>query len=208
LEGRPERIKDLCVFFPDGNVPAWPRRIQDFYDELLQLLIQEASSGKPPTLRIISWIRGRVYQALSMCQTGPEIIDSCAAAIQRHVGLLASPDLFWKSMRALTMTEPHTSYRTPLSLEAGLLGLFEAIRQATPRKAEPLVNELRGGMESPSKKRGGAAAAKAPKPEIVEHAAAAATATATATGTAASVDTVVQSLLSKRAPARKKSSKA
>jgi len=230
LEGRPERIKDICTFFPDGNVPSWPRRSKDFYDELVQLLIQEARSEKPPSLRIVSWIRGRVYQALSMCQTGPEIIDSCAAALQRQADSLPSA-LVWRGMRALTMTEPHTSYRTPLALEAGLLGLFEAIRQDTPIKANTILDEpLPRSMESPTKKRSGISVkGRSTKGAVIEHtetatgaavavavagtAATAATATAatataaTAAGTAAAVDTVVQALLSKRAPARKKSSK-
>ena len=127
LEGRPERAKELLKFFPDGVPPSWPRRVQDYYDEMIAMIIQHATSGKTPNLNIVAWIRGRVYQALSMCQTGPEIIDSCAAALQRQYTSV-EPHVFWKAMHTLTMAEPHTSYRTPLSLEAGILELYETIR--------------------------------------------------------------------------------
>ena len=128
LEGRHERAKELMKFFPSGP-PAWPRRIQDFYDELLTNLLEAANCGKTPTMTVVLWIRARVYQALSFCQTGPEIIDSCAAALQRKYKSMDAAT-FLKAMRALTMAEPHTSYRTPLSLEAGILSLFEALRGA------------------------------------------------------------------------------
>jgi len=93
--------------------------------------LEAATCGKSPTIAIILWIRQRVYQALSFCQTGPEIIDSCAAALQRRYTSL-DPHTFINAMRALTMAEPHTSYRTPLSLEAGILALFEALRGTVP----------------------------------------------------------------------------
>jgi hypothetical protein len=125
--GRLERVQEIIKFFPDGRIPAWPRRIQDFYNEMMEILVREALAPKTPTLEIISWIRGRIYQALSLCQNAPDIIDSYAAAIQYHAKLL-EPSLFWKAMRSLTIAEPHTSYRTPLALEAALLNLFEVVR--------------------------------------------------------------------------------
>lgn len=127
LEGRVERARELLKFFPEGVPPVWPRRVQDYYDEMIAMLIQHATSGKTPNLNVVSWIRGRVYQALSMCQTGPEIIDSCAATLQRQYTSIES-HVFWKAMHALTTAESHTSYRTPLSLEAGILELYETIR--------------------------------------------------------------------------------
>jgi hypothetical protein len=133
--GRAERAADVLTFFPDGALPGWPRRIQDYYDEMIEMLIYQAISGKSPNLTVVQWIRGRVYQALSLCQTGPEIIDSCAAALQKKSHLLESP-VFWKAMSVLTLAEPHTSYRTPLSLEAGLLSLFETIRANTVTPVE------------------------------------------------------------------------
>jgi len=142
--GRPERAQEIVRFFPNGDIPAWPRRIQDYYDEMIEMLIQQATSGKAPNLTVVLWIRGRVYQALSLCQTGPEIIDSCAAAIQRKHTLL-EPHVFWKAMSVLTIAEPHTSYRTPLSLESGLLSLFETIRNNTINVCEKpmaITNEL------------------------------------------------------------------
>jgi len=210
LEGRPERIKDLCAFFPDGRVPegGWPRRTQDYYDDLIQIIIKEATSGKPPTLRIVSWVRSCVFQALSMCQTGPDIIDSCAAAVQRHADRLSSPALFWKIMRALTLAEPHTSYRTPLSLESGLLGLYEALREGT--KPETVVDG--GGMDSPAKKRVGAKGGRGKESPVATNLIVTDTApdkvAADKTGATKAVDTVVQALLSKRTTARKKPSKA
>jgi hypothetical protein len=125
--GRIERIKDILQFFPDGRIPAWPRRIQDFYNEMMEIVIRHALSSKLPSLDIVYWIRGRIYQALSLCQNGPDIIDSYAAAIQHHA-MRIEPQLFWKCMSSLVHSEPHTSYRTPLSLEAALLNLFEVLR--------------------------------------------------------------------------------
>jgi hypothetical protein len=140
LEGRMDRARELLKFFPDGVVPEWPRRIQDFYDELVGHMIRAAPLAGAATLSSIQWIRAKIYQALSFCQTGPEIIDSCAAALQRQHTLL-EPQVFWRAMSALTTAEPHTSYRTPLSLEAGLLALFEALRTTTaaapPSAAKP-----------------------------------------------------------------------
>ena len=124
--GRPERVQEMIKFFPDGRIPAWPRRVQDFYNEMMEILIREALAPKKPNLAVVEWIRGRIYQALSLCQNGPDIIDSYAAAIQHHAKLL-EPQLFWKAMSSLTLAEPHTSYRTPLSLEAALLNLFDVV---------------------------------------------------------------------------------
>lgn len=160
--GRIERVKEIVRFFPDGQIPAWPRRVQDFYNEMMEILLREALSPKNPTLDIVYWIRGRIYQALSLCQNGPDIIDSYAAAIQYHAKLL-EPQLFWKAMSSLIFAEPHTSYRTPLSLEAGLLKLFEVVRvhktqtiekptvitKATGHATSPTaINEVRFDMES------------------------------------------------------------
>ena len=127
LEGRKDRAEEILKFFPDGNIPTWPRRIQDFYDEVIHALISIAASKKTPNLDIILWIRGRIYQALSFCQTGPEIIDSCAAALTR-AAVFVDAETFMKSMHTLSLVESHTSYRTPLSLEAGVLTLFETLR--------------------------------------------------------------------------------
>lgn len=143
LEGRKDRAYELMKFFPDGHIPEWPRRIQDFYDEMVHIIIEQTKIEKPPTLDIILWIRGRVYQALSFCQTGLEIIDSCAAALERHAHLL-EPDVFFKVMTALTTIETHTSYRTPLSLEAGLLALFETLRIHS-KKSPPTTKDTHDG---------------------------------------------------------------
>lgn len=162
--GRPERAQEIIKFFPSGNLPSWPRRIQDYYDEMIEMLIYQAMSGKVPTLTIALWIRGRVYQALSLCQTGPEIIDSCAAALQRKTHLL-EPQVFWKAMHSLTSTEPHTSYRTPLSLESGLLNLFDTIRTHSTRRLEkPAIvqNERPSGDDAPATNSIVATAAPAP----------------------------------------------
>lgn len=141
-EGRKERATEILKFFPDGKIPEWPRRVQDFYDEMIEIIIQQAQIDRAPKLDIILWIRGRVYQALSFCQTGPEIIDSCAAALERKYELL-EPHVFWKVMTALTKAEPHTSYRTPLSLEAGVLNLFETLRLHM-KKSAPIANGSSG----------------------------------------------------------------
>ena len=138
-EGRVERIQEIAKFFPDGNIPAWPRRIQDYYDDMIEILIQQAKQKKGSNLDIILWIRGRIYQALSLCQTGPDIIDSCASALLRQNASL-EPSVFWKAFTSLTLVEPHTSYRTPLSLEYGVLQLYETIRANTEKKEDTVSN--------------------------------------------------------------------
>ena len=65
---------------------------------------------------------------LSFCQTGPEIIDSCAAAVERVFRKEPHP-VFWRLMTTLAAAEPHTSYRTPLALEMMLTELYEDIRK-------------------------------------------------------------------------------
>jgi hypothetical protein len=132
-EGRPERIAEILRFFPDGKIPSWPRRIQDFYDEWMEIIIRRAKVDAPPNMDIVLWIRGRIYQALSLCQAAPDIIDSCAAAIARQHTLLET-QVFWKVMNSLATVEPHTSYRTPLSLESGVLNIYETIRKYTKIK--------------------------------------------------------------------------
>ena len=143
-EGRQERAAEITKFFPDGRVPEWPRRIQDYYDEMLTQLLTVATSEKPVNLDIVLWIRTCVYQMLSFCLTGPDIIDNCAAAIQRRAAEL-DPSVFWKCMSALKDVEPHTSYRTPLSLEAGILQLFEVLRT---QKSSTLSNEHSSSVET------------------------------------------------------------
>lgn len=145
-EGRKERAEEILKYFPDGAIPMWPRRIQDFYDEMVRILITIAAATTPPKLDIVVWIRGRIYQALSFCQTGPEIIDSCAAALQRNIHLI-TPLQFMKVMHALTLVEPHTSYRTPLSLEAGVLTLFETLRTSQP-SATPAAPPIKATKKS------------------------------------------------------------
>jgi len=177
-EGRLDRVEEIQKYLPNGipNAAAWPRRIQDFYDEMIYTLITAARSGKAPNLQAIQWVRGIVYQALSFCQTGPEIVDSSAAAIERQYELL-EPQVFWLAMKSLTTAEPHTSYRTPLSLESAILFLFETIRtHSTPikpsaqhKKGTPLQNELSkpdtaGGVGAAAPKVGPAAVEAAPKP--------------------------------------------
>ncbi len=56
-------------------------------------------------------------------------------------------------MSVLTIAEPQTSYRTPLSLEAGLLSLFEAIRNSSTcicEKPIAITNELTLGCNTPA----------------------------------------------------------
>jgi hypothetical protein len=91
-------------------------------------------------MEVITWIRARIYQALSFCQTGPEIIDSCAGALTRHARRVDA-HTFFKCMHTLTLVEPHTSYRTPLSLEAGLLSLFENLRANTKKTVDPVKED-------------------------------------------------------------------
>lgn len=131
LEGRPERAHMMMQFFSDKSAHSiqWPRRIINFYDELAIQLIAGARKYTKADMGVIEWIRARVYECLSFCQTGPEIIDNCAAGIARQADSLDNPELFWNIMKVLTDSEPHTSYRTPLSLEWGFLRVFEEMRK-------------------------------------------------------------------------------
>jgi hypothetical protein len=149
-EGRVDRAHSLAALFPTGCT-SYPRRLQDYYDELIACFLSKG--GRAPSLALFPWIRSCVYQMLSFCQTGPEIIDSCAAAIER--ASVASP-LLWKLMTTLAAAEPHTSYRTPLALEMMLLNLYEDIRLATATVAPSSVTAV-------PKKR---ASVKKPKPSL------------------------------------------
>ncbi len=130
LEGRPERATAMAQFFP-GGAPMWPRRIQDFYDELVAEMMRNRYC-RDPNLDTVLWIRARVYDALSFCQTGPEIVDSCAAALVRYYDAKpAEPEILWEVMDILAQSEPHTSYRTPLSLEWAMLNMYDVMRRKT-----------------------------------------------------------------------------
>lgn len=133
LEGRVERAVEMTRFFPTTttatNTTAWPRRIQDYYDEMMIEIIRGARSGRAPNMHVVEWLRARVYEALSFCQTGPEIVDHCAAAVARCAGQL-TPAAFWAVMSSLAESEPHTSYRTPLALEWALLNMYEQLRKS------------------------------------------------------------------------------
>lgn len=134
LEGRPERAVLMSKYFPDGAVSdtteIWPRRIQDYYDEMVVSMAEGSKRVKEPNIRIAEWIRARVYEALSFCQTGPEIVDSCAAAVARNYNRM-NPSTFWNVMSALSESEPHTSYRTPLSLEWAMFNMFEEMLKSS-----------------------------------------------------------------------------
>lgn len=146
LEGRVERAKHMARFFPEESSLLWPRRIQDFYDELILAMLGGAKIAKESNIDIIEWLRGRVYDALSFCQTGPEIVDHCSAALARNAHK-CPPVVFWNAMRVLSESEPHTSYRTPLSLEWAFLRMFEEMRK-------PYSNVNGGVVETPSKQCG------------------------------------------------------
>jgi hypothetical protein len=137
----------MAQFFPDGppaGATTWPRRIQDFYDELVAEMMANRHC-RDPNLDTVLWIRARVYDALSFCQTGPEIVDSCAAALVRHydVNKDAPPAILWEVMDTLAQSEPHTSYRTPLALEWAILNMYDVMRRKT-------VAEVNGGQCNPS----------------------------------------------------------
>lgn len=136
--GRLERAQEVAKYFPDREI-QWPRRIYDYYVEMMKILIDVAQSKHEPNLNVILWIRARIYQALSLCQNAPDIIDSFAFAILANRQFL-EPRVFWLAMESLSKSEPHTSYRTPLSLEAALLRLFEVIRLNSTGKSQPLAN--------------------------------------------------------------------
>jgi hypothetical protein len=112
---------------------VWPRRIQDFYDELVAEMMKNRHM-KEPNLDVVLWVRGRVYDALSFCQTGPEIVDSCSAALLRYYETHAEeapPAILWEVMESMAQSEPHTSYRTPLALEWAVLNMFDVMRRKT-----------------------------------------------------------------------------
>lgn len=140
LEGRPERAVKMAVHFPTSHDSAlWPRRVQDYYDEMISEMLLGAryyGTQVEPNMNAVQWIRGRVYEALSFCQTGPEILDFCAAALTRLADKLPS-SIFWNVMEVLSNSEPHTSYRTPLALEWALLNMFEVMRKYYETVDEP-----------------------------------------------------------------------
>ncbi len=180
LEGRPERAALMATHFPMGSagageVAVWPRRIQDFYDELVAEMMRNRRCADP-NLDTVLWIRARVYDALSFCQTGPEIVDSCAAALVRyydtHRGEQLNPAILWEVMEVLAQSEPHTSYRTPLALEWAMLNMYDVMR----RKTLAEVNGPTSGV-------GRTSASQKPAQKQTKAA------TATATATAAPVKT-------------------
>jgi len=135
LEGRLERVNKMKLY----GCTSFPRRVSDYYDELVEAIIQGANAKKEGSISIILWIRARVYDVLAFCQNGPDIIDSMAAALVRNQSLLES-DQFWKGMQVLAASEPHTSYRTPLALESAFLELFEALH--TSRKTSSMIRNV------------------------------------------------------------------
>jgi hypothetical protein len=160
--GRVERAQEIAKYFPSSEI-IWPRRVHDYYDETVKYLIDAARSGKTPNLTVVNWVRARIYQALSLCQNAPDIIDSFAAGVQHNAHLL-EPRVFWLAMKALNQSEPHTSYRTPLSLEAALLQLFEVVRANSTVK--PLPEDKDGDFQTSSKgatKTSASTAARKPK---------------------------------------------
>jgi hypothetical protein len=139
-EGRLERAQELAKYYKERQ-PVWVRRISDFYDEMMISIINTARSGIQPNLNVVLWIRSLVYQMLSFCGNGPEIIDQCSRAIESQHKLLEAK-VFWIVMKSLTKAETHTSYRTPLSLEAALLDVYETIRinsSVIPLEEKPVI---------------------------------------------------------------------
>jgi hypothetical protein len=101
-------------------------------------------------------------------------------------------------MKALTSAEPHTSYRTPLSLEAGILSLYETIRQhSSVEKPTTITNERVGVAES---ERSGSTVAVATSVSVPGLAGIAATEAATN----ATVAAVTKTAVKRRAAPRKK----
>jgi hypothetical protein len=136
LEGRIERASTISTFFADPSIQTfhWPRRIQDYYDEMVLQMLRGSRRKCEPNINVVEWIRARVYEALSFCQTGPEIIDQCASAITRNCNEM-EPDTFWNVMKVLSESEPHTSYRTPLSLEWAFFNMFEEMRKTNKNRS-------------------------------------------------------------------------
>jgi hypothetical protein len=161
LEGHPERAAAITAFFPEGTT-VWPRRIQDFYDELVEAMMRGAAVTQ--SLDVVMWIRGRVYDALSFCQTGPEIVDSCAAALLRYYDMKpdTNPAILWEAMDVLAQSEPHTSYRTPLALEWAILNMWDVISRHS-QKTQGNGKDVRGiSMASTSDCKTGESAQVAP----------------------------------------------
>jgi hypothetical protein len=130
LEGRLERAQMLVKYIPDATDKDCPRKISDYYDELINAILVGGMKHEP-SISTVLYIRARVYDVLAFCQTGPEIIDCTAAALAKFaLKNKIKPEAFWKGMDVLAKAEPHTSYRTPLSLEFALLELFEALRNS------------------------------------------------------------------------------
>ena len=139
LEGRLERASMLLKYIPDATEKDCIRKISDYYDELIKAIIIGGMKTEQ-SLSTVLYIRARVYDVLAFCQTGPEIIDCTAAALSKFAYTQnMKQEKFWKGMAVLAKAEPHTSYRTPLSLEFALLELFEALRYSLDPSDELLI---------------------------------------------------------------------
>jgi hypothetical protein len=174
LEGRIERATTISNFFPDPTIQTfqWPRRIQDYYDEMVMQMLRGSQRKCEPNINVVEWLRGRVYEALSFCQTGPEIIDQCASAIMRNYNKM-EPDTFWNVMKVLSESEPHTSYRTPLSLEWAFFNMFEEMRKTNKNRSRDErtmeCNETKSSTVTAAAGPGGEAA-PAPKTTVAKTA--------------------------------------
>ena len=86
---------------------------------------------------------------------------------------MLEPQVFWKSMISLSQAEPHTSYRTALSVEAAILNLYETIRtNSTPKQNELGGSSTECSMEATTSVADGAEAADTTKPKTVRRRAA------------------------------------
>jgi hypothetical protein len=140
LDGRIERANLLVKYIPDATEKDCPRKISDYYDELISALIIGGMKYEP-SITTVLYIRARVYDVLAFCQTGPEIIDCTASALSKFAyNHKMKSENFWKGMDVLAKAETHTSYRTPLSLEHALLELFEVLRNSLGPTDELLVD--------------------------------------------------------------------
>lgn len=130
FDGRMDRASALVrwgqVCLTSGK---FPRIIANCFEDLIIEIIRGSllaaiQKVETPPLSLAIWIRERVYDILGMCQTGTEFLDGYSAAIE-HALLqgYCSYSMFKAAIHAVSIAEPNTSYRNPVSLEKILLDI-------------------------------------------------------------------------------------
>ena len=119
--------RDRADLLTKVGILTAPPTINSYISEMLRQMVLALGEG-PPTLAVVPWIRGRVYDLLGLMITGSDLTASLTWATVR---LAASGSLTDKKARAtlqvLAKARWIPSYRTPLMLEMILISVYDAI---------------------------------------------------------------------------------